>query len=171
MPELETKSLDPREGGLLATGDYEEVGPPTGDSVFWDQEDYVTIRQEGGAGILGGNEKTDDVTGERGMQIPQSSPVYVSVEEDSVLATFPAEGKRYIYPAYSTVLVTVAQGIDSGSVRDALSAIGAVVLDEADGRLLVVAPANSSDQLDRLVQDGLLSSYEEGGWGSGFGKA
>ena len=83
-----------------------------------------------------------------------------------------AEGE---YPVFDTTGFSVARltfrHADSDLIRSTVEELGGVVLDIVDSDAYCLVPSPSSSELDSLVQTGVLSSYEVGGWGGGVGKA
>jgi len=79
------------------------------------------------------------------------------------------------YPVFDTTGFCVARltfrHADSDLMRSTVEELGGVVLDIVDSEAYSLVPSSSSSELDSLVQTGVLSSYEVGGWGGGVGKA
>jgi len=79
------------------------------------------------------------------------------------------------YPVFDTTGFSVAkltfQHADLDLIRSTVEELGGVVLDIVDSDAYSLIPGSSSSELDSLVQSGVLSSYEVGGWGGGVGKA
>ena len=87
---------------------------------------------------------------------------------DGVSATHPDIEKRYFYENYVAVMVVLTG--DSGP-QELANQLGAVIAEEFEQKILIFLPEGSEQELDVLVRDGRIYSYEIGGWGTGLGKA
>jgi hypothetical protein len=169
LPEAKNDQSMLRSSSILDAPDgYTTATPPSPKAPSQDDSnlvfDYVTEAATGegrgaedaGKDTLSGNADAGEV-------------VQITTDADGVTATYPEVERRYFYEDFVAAVIVLSGNSTS---RDIAVEIGAIIVDEfSTGRVLVFLPGGSESALDSLVNEGSITSYELGGWGTGLGKA
>lgn len=92
----------------------------------------------------------------------------IEVDLDGATATIPDIEKRIFYEDF-VVAIVVPSG--DGNTGEIAYRLGGVVVEEYPSSVLFLVPENAESGLESLLDEGKISSYEIGGWGTGLGKA
>ncbi len=132
-------------------------------------DELRTLTAGDAKGSVRGEGAFDNQGEQPGIGYPAGNPISISMRDEGIEAYYQDPQRRIIYVGYGLALVTLrgAQGTES-TIMETLRALP---VDATEARLCVLLPNDMVQLLDQLVRDGVISSYELGGWGSGLGKA
>jgi hypothetical protein len=115
----------------------------------------------------GGRNKVDSVN-RTAVHLVSGEISRIQVDLDGATATIPVIEKRIFYEDF-VVAIVIPSG--DGGTSDIADRLWGIVVEEYPNSMLLLVPEGAESGLDALVDEGKISSYEVGGWGTGLGKA